>query len=383
MPNETLALTLTGGGARAAYQAGVLRALSQLWPEKASPFKIVTGISAGSINASMIAHHADDFDAGTKRLWELWGRLSVDKVYKADSLTLLGLGSFVLRDLLLGGFFPRPVSSHLLDTRPLRTILDSNVDFSRIHGHVRSGALTGFAVTATNYHNGCAVTFFDAPEQVQSWSHNNHLSLREPLSSSHVMASASIPVFFPPIEIRGRYYGDGSVRLLSPLSPAIHLGADRVLAIGIRHGKGPEQYQALDSKAHLDISFADIAGVFLNGVFLDSLESDLQRMRKINDTIQRVGGSEDQVEGAMRVIPVSAIMPSRDLGTLATGNIQRFPFLLRHLLQGIGARRKRGQEVLSYLTFEASYCSKLLRLGYKDGMRRKDELLEFMMGSKA
>ncbi len=383
MPDNSLALTLTGGGARAAYQAGVLRALAQIWPEKTSPFKIVTGISAGSINASMIASHSENFEEGTRLLWDLWHGLSVDHVFKSDSLSLLGLGSFLLRDLILGGFFPRPVSSHLLDTAPLRGILTQNVDFEKIHAHVQSGLLLGFAVTATNYHNGSAVTFFDAPGSVPNWGFNNHLSLREPLTVAHVMASSSLPVFFPPVEIRGRYYGDGSVRLLSPLSPAIHLGAQRVLAIGIRHGKGPEEYAQLDKKAHLDISFADIAGVFMNGVFLDSLESDLQRARKINDTILRMTGDNTPREGVMRVIPIEAIMPSRDLGTLATGNIQRFPFMLRHLLQGIGARRKRGQEVLSYLAFESSYCGKLLRLGYKDAMHRKEELLAFMQGHPA
>jgi NTE family protein len=375
------ALVLTGGGARAAYQAGAVRALAELWPEKKSPFNIITGISAGSVNACLLAHYADDFKTAGVKLWDLWHDLTVEKVINTDAMTLTQLAMTVLRDLVLGGFIKSPASSHLLDTDPLRKIITDNVDFTRVHSHVESGLLRGFAVTATNYHNGCAVTFFDSASLTETWGRGNHMSSRGPLNDSHIMASAAIPIFFPPIEINGRYYGDGSVRLLSPLSPSLHLGAQRIVAVGIRHSKEPEQYKELENRAHLDVSFADIAGVFMNAVFLDALESDIQRIQRINNTLLQFGPERlEAFPGSMRVIPIQAIRPSRDLGQIAAGGIERFPFLLKHLLRGIGARRKRGNEVLSYLAFDKSYCGKLLRLGYKDTMKRRDELLKFMKG---
>lgn len=378
---QNFALVLTGGGARAAYQAGVIRALAEIWPEKKSPFNVITGISAGSVNACLLAHYVDDFKTGGEKLWNLWHDLTVERVITTDALTLSQLGLTLIRDLALGGFFKSPASSHLLDTRPLRKIITDNVDFKRVHSHVESGALRGFAVTATNYHNGCAVTFFDSGGRSDEWGRGNHLSARGPLNDDHIMASSAIPIFFPPIEIGGRYYGDGSVRLLSPLSPAIHLGADKILAVGIRHSKAPEAYKAVELKAKAEISFADIGGVFLNAVFLDSLESDLERMHRVNYTLEQVGSERlANVPGAMRVIPIQAIRPSRDLGQIAAGGIERFPFLLKHLLRGLGARRKRGNDVLSYIAFDKSYCGKLLRLGYKDAMKREEELLKFMKG---
>jgi NTE family protein len=380
---KNFALVLTGGGARAAYQAGAVRALAEMWPEKKPPFDIITGISAGSVNACLLAHYADDFKTGGQKLWDLWHDLTVERVITTDALTLGQLGVTLIRDLVLGGFFKSPASSHLLDTRPLRKIITDNVDFGRIHGFLQSGMLRGFGVTATNYHNGCAVTFFDSATPTEEWGRGNHLSAQGPLNDSHIMASSAIPIFFPPIEIEGRYYGDGSVRLLSPLSPAIHLGAEKILAIGIRHLKAPEAYKALDQRAHMEISFADIGGVFLNAVFLDSLESDLERIARVNYTLEQVGRERlAEIPGAMRIIPIQAIRPSRDLGQIAAGGIERFPFLLKHLLRGLGARRKRGNDVLSYIAFDKSYCGKLLRLGYKDTMKRRDEMLKFMKGEE-
>jgi NTE family protein len=379
---EKFALVLTGGGARAAYQAGAVRALAELWPGKTSPFNIITGISAGSVNACLLANHVDNFKHGSEQLWNLWHELTVERVITTDALTLGQLGLTLIGDLALGGFFRSPVSSHLLDTRPLRQIIETNVDFEKIRAHLESGLLEGFGVTATNYHNGCAVSFFDSHENIPEWGRGNHLSRRGPINSDHIMASAAIPIFFPPIEIEGRYYGDGSVRLLSPLSPSIHLGAERILAVGIRHSKEPEDYKLVEQKAHMEISFADIGGVFLNAVFLDALESDLERIHRVNFTLEQVGSDRlREIPGAMRVIPIEAIRPSRDLGSIAAGGIQRFPFLLRHLLRGLGARRKRGNDVLSYIDFDRSYCGKLLRLGYKDTMKRRDDLSRFLRGA--
>src|SRR5262245_39589494 len=251
-----LALVLTGGGARAAYQAGVVRAMAEMWPKKESPFKVITGISAGSINASLLAHYNDDFLAGTEKLWALWNTLRVDKVFRSDSLSMLRLATFVLRDLALGGFIKRPVSSHLLDTAPLRHLLLDNVDFARIHSHVSAGQLHAFAVTATNYHTGCAITFFDGAGDRPEWVRNNHLGWRRPIQVEHILASSAIPVFFPAQKIDHAYYGDGSMRLLSPVSPSLHVGAESVLAVGIRRPKDPQHLNQLNRQPSEEISFA-------------------------------------------------------------------------------------------------------------------------------
>jgi NTE family protein len=374
-----LALVLTGGGARAAYQAGVVRAMAEMWPKKEMPFKVVTGISAGSINASLLAHYSDDFLAGTEKLWALWNTLRVDKVFRSDSVSVLRLATFVLRDLALGSFFKRPVNSHLLDTTPLRKLLLDNVDFARIHAHVNSGSLHAFAVTTTNYHTGCAITFFDGAGDRPEWVRNNHLGWRRPIQVEHILASSAIPVFFPAQKIDNAYYGDGSMRLLSPVSPALHVGAESILAVGIRRPKDPQLLNELNRQPSEDISFADIAGVFLNAVFLDTLESDLERLRRVNQTLREVTPeARESLKHTFRMVAVESQQPSRDLASIASGHIERYPFLLKHLLRGMGAGRKRGRDVLSYLAFDYNYCGKLLRLGYRDAMDRRDALHTFL-----
>ncbi len=310
-----LALVLTGGGARAAYQAGVIRALAEVWPKKEMPFKIVTGISAGSINASLLAHYSDDFLAGTEKLWALWNTLRVDKVFRSDSVSLVRLATFVMRDLALGSLIHRPVSSHLLDNSPLRDLLLANVDFDRIHRHVTDGTLHAFAVTTTNYHTGCAITFFDGANERPEWVRNNHLGWRRPIQVDHIMASSAIPVFFPAQKLDNAYYGDGSMRLLAPLSPALHMGADSVLAVGIRRPKDPATLVELNRQPAAAISFADIAGVFLNAVFLDTLESDLDRLRRVNQTLREAPAeARDAFKHNFRVIPVQSQQPSHRNG---------------------------------------------------------------------
>lgn len=375
------ALVLTGGGARAAYQAGALRALAELWPHKASPFRVVTGISAGSINACMMAHYSDDFHAGAERLWGLWNTLTIDQVFKVDNFSLLRIGTVVLRDLIVGGFLPRPVSSHLLDTGPLRQLIDRNVDFGRVHAHVKDGLLQGFAVTATNYHTGCAVTFFDAHDDLKDWVRNNHLGWRVPLTTDHILASSSIPVFFPAVPLgEGSYYGDGTVRLLSPLSPSLHLGATSVLAVGVRKPKDPGRLLEQNQRKGRDISFADIAGVVLNAVFLDTLENDLSRLQRFNRTLKGMGPeARAALEHNWRVVEAESLQPSRDLGQGASAQSERYPWLLRHLLRGLGVGRRSGGDVASYIAFDFRYTGKLLRIGYNDVMDRRDALRQFLL----
>jgi NTE family protein len=378
---KRLALVLTGGGARAAYQAGAIRALAELWPRRASPFGVVTGISAGSINASLMAHYSDDFRGGAERLWSLWHNLTIDQVFKTDSFTLLRISSFVLRDLMLGGFFrAKPGSAHLLDTQPLRALIERNVDFGRIRSHVQSGVLKGFAVTATNYHIGAAVTFFDAEPATAEWARNNHLGVREPIGADHVLASASIPVFFPAVRIGRSYFGDGTVRLLAPLSPSLRLGASALLAVGVRKSPVPARLVEQNQRPGRDISFADIAGVVLNAVFLDTLETDLERLQRFNRALNGMPAeAREGLQQSWRLVQAESLHPSRDLGLGASGQSERYPLLLRHLLRGLGVDRRRGSDVSSYLAFDYHYTGKLLRIGYNDVMDRRDQLRQWML----
>lgn len=378
---KRLALVLTGGGARAAYQAGAIRGLAEIWPHKQSPFRVVTGISAGSINACLMANYTDDFQEGAQKLWSLWHNLTIDKVFRTDSVTLLRISSFVLRDLIIGGFIkPKPGSAHLLDTSPLRSLIAKNVDFDRINGLVKEGTLDGFAVTTTNYHIGSAVTFFDAEPRVSDWARNNHLGVRGPINVDHILASASIPVFFPAVRIGQSYYGDGTVRLLAPLSPSLRLGAHALLAIGVRKRPSPERLAEQNQKPGRDITFADVAGVVLNAVFLDTLETDLERLLRFNKALHGMNpGAREALQSNWRMIEAESLQPSRDLGLSASGQSERYPWVLRHLLRGLGVEKRRGSEVSSYLAFDFHYTSKLLRIGYNDVMERRDHLRQWMM----
>jgi NTE family protein len=376
-----LALVLTGGGARAAYQAGALRALAELWPRRRSPFTILTGVSAGSINASVMAHHADDFQRGAERLWTLWNTLTLDKVLKVDTCCVARSSYRMLRGVLSGGMLPHTVSSHLLDNSPLKELLERHIDFARIHGHVSSGRLQGFAVSATNYHTGSAVTFFDAEPGRNEWVRSRHLGWRQAICGDHILASSSIPFFFPPIQLGGgAFYGDGTLRLACPLSPALRIGAEAVLAIGVNKPRDPARLVEQNLRPGRPMNLAGIAGVVLDAVFLDSLDHDLDRLQRMNrELVARPALVESPRPGGLRLIACEAIQPSRDLGLSAVGQSERFPFMLRHILHGLGVSGRVGSGVSSYLSFDFHYTGKLLRIGYNDAMDRRDALRHFMV----
>lgn len=377
---KRLALVLTGGGARAAYQAGAVRALSELWPHRHSPFRAITGISAGSINACLLAHYSDDFPAGAERLWSLWHNLTIEQVYRTDSVALISNAVSVLRDLVTGGRRRRPGFSHLLDSSPLRGLIDRNVDFGRVHHLVANGSLDAFAVTATNYHIGSAVTFFDAEPGVQAWARNNHLGVRQSLSTDHILASSAIPIFFPAVKMGNAWFGDGTVRLLAPLSPAVRMGASALLAVGVRKPPVASRLAEQNQRPGREISFADIAGVVLNAVFLDTLETDLERLIRFNRALHGMTAeAKAALEQSWRLIEAESVQPSRDLGLGASGQSERYPWLLRHLLRGLGVDRRRGSDISSYLAFDYHYTSKLLRIGYNDVMDRRDHLRQWLM----
>ena len=374
-----VALVLTGGGARAAYQVGALRAISELRRRGTCPFRIFAGVSAGAINAASVASGADEFPIATERLAETWRALSPDRVYRTDARKLIGIGSRWIKVLSAGGMLGSSQINYLLDTEPLRALLAEAMPISRLPQLFRSGVLRGVAVSATSYTSGLAVTFYDGARDVQPWCRTSRIGIRQRLRLPHVLASSAIPIFFPPVKVRGVFYGDGCVRMHAPLSPAIHLGADRILAIGVQSPQPteppPERAPVPDGEA---LPLSEIAGILLNAVFLDALESDVERLEQVNRTVGFITPDQHGTSAQpLRPVECIVLRPSQDLGLLAADQYHRFPRVLRYLLKGIGATGETGSDLLSYLAFEPEYVNRLMDLGYADTMRRRTELEAF------
>jgi NTE family protein len=376
-----IGLVLSGGGARAAYQVGALRALSEvIGRDNTSPFKILTGISAGAINAAALAADGDSFSRAVEILTDTWMSLTPDRVYRTDTPTLASLGLRWFKDLTTGGVLGKSRATYLLDTQPLRELLQERMDLGRLRQHFKAGNLRGVALSATNYKSGSTVSFYDGAPEIEPWVRYNRLAFRESLRVDHVMASAAIPLFFPPVVIDGKPFGDGGVRMTTPLSPAIHLGADKLLAIGVRYARSTSQQLEINqSVGGGPISMAQIGGVLLNAVFLDAVDNDIERLERINRTLGLIPeatrrGSPD----ALRPIPALLLRPTQDLGTLAKYQYDSFPAVLRHLLRGIGATPDSGSDLLSYLAFQKDYVGKLIELGYSDTLARQGEIEAFL-----
>ena len=371
-----LGLVLTGGGARAAYQVGALRALAELFGNGPLPFPVVCGVSAGAINGSSLAAEADDFPRAVKHLTDTWLSLTPEHVYRTDALSLVSIGSGWFRGLTAGGTQPPRRYNHLLDTSPLRELLGREIPFEAIRENVARGLVRGVAISATNYETGTSVTFFDGAPEMKPWARSRRMGVKTAITLDQVMASAAIPIFFPPVQVGGSWFGDGGVRLTAPMSPALHLGADRVLVIGIRHPRTAEETVVINEAAQRDdLPLSQILGVLMNAVFLDSLEPDIERVERVTemlDTIQRPADSH------LRPVHILLLQPSQDLAALASDQVMRFPRTLRFLLKGLGVSQKGGSDLLSYLAFEQQYIERLVTLGYDDTRARFEEIRGFM-----
>lgn len=373
---------MVGGGARGAYQAGVLQGLAQILRPQLGDrpaFDVLTGISTGAINAAYLASNADRMADAFGGLAALWSELHVEDVIRTNAMSLVTIGSRWLRDLTLGGMLAsRPRSNHLLDTTPLRELVGAHVDADAIHRHVARGVLRGFGVSATSYRTGSAVTFFDAHERVDDWTRTARVGRQTRIALDHILASASIPFLFRPVLVDGAFHGDGGVRMTTPLSPAIHLGADKIVAISVQHRRSGEVPVAGERDPPDDISIADIAGVMLDGALLDGLDSDSEHLLRINHTLGLVDAKRRAQHGdGLRSIALLVIRPSIDLGALARDQFDRMPAMLRYLTKGIGASRERGVEFLSYLAFDPSYTRPLIEIGHADALAQRDEIEAF------
>jgi NTE family protein len=376
---SSVGLVLSGGGARAAYQVGALRALADISGPGPGPFRVVAGLSAGAINGTAVAIGVDDFRRATDRLSSVWMSLTPDTVFRTDFPKLATLGLRWIRDIGSGASLGKKRANHLLDTTPLRELLTREFDIGRLPDHFRSGLLRGVAVSATNYQTGTTITFFDGVPAIKPWVRPGRIAVRERLRIDHIMASSAIPIFFPPILVGGRFFGDGGIRMTTPTSPAIHIGAEKILAIGVRYGRSFDETVGLNVTGDAEsVPVSEIAGVLLNAVFLDALDNDLDLLERINKTLSVIPEGERQRHpDLLRRIPCLALRPTEDLGQLASDQYEKFPAMLRHLLRGIGAKGESGWDLLSYLAFQPGYVGKLIELGYEDTIARRDEIQAF------
>jgi NTE family protein len=374
------ALVLPGGGARGAFQVGVLKAIAEILPKGVpNPFSVLSGTSAGAINSVVLASKAHRFRLGVAELERVWGHFHCHHVYKTDNATMLKSSLHWLSSIVLGGFLVGAPKS-LLDNAPLRGLLSRNVRFPVIETAIEKGHLDAVTVTAAGYATARSTSFYQSREGLDEWARTRRIGVRAELNLDHLMASIAVPMIFPPVLIGGEYFGDGAMRQATPLSPAIHLGADRILVIGVRDetaDKPPTPGQPQTSP-----SFAQIAGYMLDTLFMDGLYSDLERMTRINQLIDATGPEHRSGSTVgMRPIDTMLIVPSKDLREIAHKHRQQLPFALRALLRGIAGKKPGENRLLSFLLFEQSYTRELIDLGYNDAMKVKEQLLDFVVGA--
>lgn len=377
MPARTsrTALILTGGGARAAYQVGVLKAVKEILPDPSrNPFPILCGTSAGAINAATLATWAEDFGAGVDHLNEVWANFRAGDVYRADPVGIGITGARWLTALAVGWLTHRSPRS-LLDNAPLRRLLERSLDLNRIDQAIAHHALHSVSITCSGYTSGQSVTFFQGRADLEPWKRSQRFGAHVKLTVDHLMASSAIPFIFPAVKLHREWFGDGSMRQLAPVSPAIHLGADRVLAIGAgRRTVATERQQG-----GIYPSLAQIAGHALSSIFLDSLAMDLERMGRINRTVEALPDETRRERGiTLRPIDVLVISPSQRLDDLAARHARSLPWAVRTLMRGVGAMNRNGGALTSYLLFEKSYTQALIELGYDDTMARRGEVTAFL-----
>ncbi len=363
------ALILSGGGARAAYQIGVLKAVAEILPANhPNPFPIICGTSAGAINALTLACHTGNFREAVSDLEAIWHQLTPEHVYRADTWSLVKGGGRLLTSLFNQGVgLKRPVA--LLDNSPLRKLLERTIAFGEIEAAIQAGNLEAVCVTAMGYSSGQSVSFFQAAAHLKPWQRHNRIGSNCILDINHLMASSAIPTVFPTVPINREYFGDGALRQLAPISPALHLGAERVFVIGVSSNRNPVHWVKRRRTRHSP-SLAQIMGHLLNSAFIDSLEGDIEHLDRINTLLKLIPESQ-RAEAGLPLRPVDSLVisPTEELDKIAGRNVRYLPRTLRFLMRTVGATASGGgATAASYLLFAPSFCRTLIDLGYKDAM---------------
>jgi NTE family protein len=382
--HEPTGLILTGGGARAAYQVGVLDAIARMltdagWPPERIPFDVVCGTSAGAINAAVLAAGSDRFDTAMSSLVGVWSGFRASHVYRTDPAGALGNAAHWLGALAMG-WLVRTRPRSLFDNAPLADLIAATIDFDRLGRMLSQGHLAALAITASSYTSGQHVTWYQSHRPVPPWSRTQRLSCPVRLEASHLLASSAIPFVFPavPLALDGRreYFGDGSMRQSAPISPAIHLGAGRILVVGAGQLKQGTVHADHTGSQYLYPSLAQVAGHALASIFLDGLANDVERLHRVNRTLSLLPPPARAASG-LRTVEVLVIAPSRRLDQLAAAHVRELPRTVRAMLRMLGATDRRGAGVASYLLFERGYTQRLMALGRADALARRDEVLRF------
>jgi len=381
---NALGLVVTGGGARGAYQAGVLKRIGELKriETHGNPFPIIGGASAGAINGSALAVGSDDFPLATRVTAQLWADLSPSQVFHCDVLSQTRNSLTWIMDLSFGGILGGGNARSLLDATPLRKFLNTYLHCERIQDNIKRGKLYALAISATNYNSGKSYLFIQGMKGHPMWNRSRRVTLATKITVDHVCASAAIPLVFQPVRLktaRGTaFFGDGCVRLFQPLSPIIRLGAERIFAIGVRCENLEHQEESADQK---DPSLAQVLGLLLNAMFLDHLATDIEHLERLNDLLN--SGQIDPAEGCEKMRPLTSflITPSVDLSQLAEEHQRDMPYLIQYFVNSLGRDAASCADLMSYLLFTSKYTRALIEIGYNDASQRIDEIESFIYSS--
>jgi len=391
-------LVLTAGGARGAYQAGVLKRISEIraFADGPSPFRIISGASAGAINGAAMAAYNSSFREGAGLLAKLWSQLTVTDVFRTDTAALMRTGKNMVLDMALGGIIGGGRMDALVDTSPLSGFLARHLPMENIAKAIARGDLYAIAVTATGYHSGKAFTFVQGQPGHPLWNKSRRVALPTVLTLDHIRASSSIPIVFPPVALAmggaTAYFGDGALRLTTPLSPAIRLGADRLFAIGVRCQESADSLLRSELSTESDLvaklerpPLSQVCGVFLNAIFLDHLDADVDHLKRMNELVSVYQAAtrdkpslKNKASEPMRIVTPMVISPSADIAIIAKTLAHRMPRTVRYVMDGLGTPDAQSADLTSYLLFDKAFTSELIQLGYKDAAQRIDEIEEFL-----
>ena len=371
------ALILPGAGARGAYQVGVLKAIAGMLPEKCpNPFAVISGTSAGAVNAAVLASRAGQFQFAVAEMEQVWGNFRAQQVYKTDNWTMLKSSLHWLAAVTLGGLGVRNPRS-LLDNAPLRELLERNIHFEGIDRAIAQGHLEALAITASGYSSARSITFFQGSPELKSWSRVRRSGRPARINLDHLMASVAVPMIFPPVMIGSEYFGDGAMRQHAPLSSAIHLGASRMLVIGVRD-EHPDPEPAMGEQVTYP-SIGEIGGYMLDTLFMDGMYSDLERLTRINLIMEQIKSQSLQGPVAqLKPLTTLIIVPTQDVRDVARRHVGELPRALRLLLGGLGAMSRGGAQLISYLLFESGFTRELIDMGYRDAMSMEEHLRAFL-----
>ena len=366
---KKIGLVLPGGGARAAYQVGVLKAISELIPDS-NPFSIISGTSAGAINASLLASRSQSLKESVEVLSGVWCNFKTNKVYRTETTVMLKSIFQWLLTVSSGGVLAKNPKS-LLDNSPLRQLLEDTINLEEIKNNIDKGNLGAFAITAASYSSKKSVTFFQSDEDDIDWERFLRVGVKTDILIDHLMASIALPLIFPAVKINNEYFGDGAMRQATPLSPAIRLGAEKLLIINT-DSKSPNN-QLTDNQIYPSIG--EVGGYMLDALFTGGLLSDLERLDRINQIIENSGNNSVQTSNKkMKHLDYCVISPSKDIKKIAKEHYKDVPYSVKLLMKGLGLKNREESELLSFLLFESSFTSSLIQLGFEDGMTNQSEI---------